>query len=64
MNKRVDKILIGIEAIIYIVVIIGILINIWDYKYVKIDDWNCIDSIHNNYYVLWGNISLWRSNLF
>ena len=39
MNKRVDKILIGIEAIIYIVVIIGILINIWDYKYVKIDDW-------------------------
>lgn len=39
MKKRVDKILIGIEAIIYIVVIIGILINIWDYKYVKIDDW-------------------------
>lgn len=39
MKKRVDKILLGIEAIIYVVIIIGILSSVWDYKYGKVGDW-------------------------
>ncbi|MBQ9990903.1 MAG: hypothetical protein IJP31_08180 [Lachnospiraceae bacterium] len=42
MKKRFDKILLGIEAVIYGVIIIffiGIVSSIWNYKYGKIGDW-------------------------
>ena len=39
MKNKLDKILIGIEGIVYGVIVIGILITIWDYKYVKICNW-------------------------
>lgn len=39
MKNKLDKILIGIEGIIYGAIVIGILITIWDYKYVKICNW-------------------------
>lgn len=42
MKKNWDKILFGIEAVIYGVIIIffiGIVSNIWNYKYVKVSDW-------------------------
>ena len=39
MKRRLDKILFGIEAIIYGVIIIGILSSVWDYKYAKVGDW-------------------------
>ena len=39
MKRRLDKIIFGIEAIIYGVIIIGILSSVWDYKYAKVGDW-------------------------
>lgn len=39
MNKKIDKILLGIEVIIYVVIIMKILSSIWDYKYGKVCDW-------------------------
>ncbi len=42
MKKNWDKILFGIEAVLYGVIIIffiGIVSNIWNYKYVKVSDW-------------------------
>lgn len=39
MKRRLDKIIFGIEAIIYGVIIIGILSSVWDYKYGKVGDW-------------------------
>lgn len=39
MKKNLDKIIFGLEAIIYAAIIIRILSSIWDYKYAKVSDW-------------------------